>query len=31
MYLQNIITNHIFNIYVKTGYVIKQSTMFDMS
>ena len=30
MYLQDMLTNHIFNIYVKTGFGIKQSTMLDM-
>ena len=30
MYLQNVFTNPRFNIYVKTGYGIKQPTMVDM-
>ena len=30
VYLQNIFTNHIFDIYVKTGFGIKWPTMADM-
>ena len=30
VYLQNMFTNHIFDIYVKTGFGIKQPRMVDM-
>ena len=30
VYLQNVFTNHIFNIYVKTGFGIKQPKTVDM-
>ena len=30
VYLENVFTNHIFNMYVKTGFGIKSPTLFDM-
>ena len=30
VYLQNVFTNHIFKIYVKTGFGTKSQTMVDM-
>ena len=30
VYQKNMFTNHIFNIYVKTGFSIKEPTMVDM-
>ena len=30
VYLQNVFTNHIFDIYIKTGFGIKYPTMVDM-
>ena len=30
VYLQYVFTNHIFDIYVKTGFVFKYPTMVDM-